>query len=211
MLTLKADDRIIRRLLTDPDSQGLVLLTILLHLHGEEVFGSDTVEQLDPAELWADTHAKTGIWLDEEAENKVNALMVAMLGDDFYVDDITFASVANALFDGDLGDMVNGMFEAPALVEVMWAVTEVELARDEEDGPPVFGPRIRRLIDEVAAKEAMDVGLAEQEVEQEITDMFTRLKLLGVTPAELRILREEHIETMEAMEREMNDTSGIIQ
>jgi len=168
MITLKPTDPIIRHMLADEETQALVLLTILLYLHGPAVFGDENTEAYDPAELWAATYDATGIWLSEEAENKVNAIMMAVTSDDFYVDDITFASIANALYDGDLGDLVNGIFEKPSMVEVLWAASEVELAREEEEGPPIFGPKVRYLIEEIAQEESMPLDDAEAEVEHAI-------------------------------------------
>ncbi len=207
MLSIKPDDKVIRGLLADPDTQALVLLTILLHLHGEGVFGSKDVGQLDPAEMWADTNALTGTWIPETSENKVLALITAVEDDAFYTDEVIFTSVVNALYDGDLGDMINGIFEEPSIVEVMWGVVEVELARDEEEGPPLFGRRVHALIGELMQHEAVDSSMAEDEVTREISDMFSRLQRLGVSPDQLRILKAEYDETVDAVE----DIAGMVE
>jgi len=200
------------QLLDDDGTQALVILTILLRLFGDAVFGSDDTPQLDPAELWADVNEAVGVWMPEENENKTLALITALESDAFYSDPVVFSSVVNALYDGDLGDMINGVFEVPTLTEVMWGVTEVDLARNDDDGPPVFSSRIRALIDEIANVESVDMEEAENAIAEEINDMFSRLKMIGVTDAQLRLLREEHEETTEAMDYgdgEINDADVL--
>jgi hypothetical protein len=197
--------------LGDPDTSAFVLLTIAMWAFGDEVLGDPEtgVEAMDPSELWAGLNEVFGTWVTEEGENKLNALMLAMQGDLFYRDIEVFLSVAQAMFDGDLGDMITSQFEDAAegitSVEIMWAVLEVELARQDEDGPPTFSDGIIDLINRVMRIEQEDHEEDVSVVRNEYYKMLDHLREIGVPVAAIRMLDEEYAETMEIF-----DTPGEI-
>lgn len=193
--------------LGDPDTCAFVLLTIAMWAFGDEVLGDPEtgVEPMDPSELWAGLNETFGTWVTDEGENKLNALMLALQGDLFYRDIEVFSAVSQALFDGDLGDLINGTFDDLSTVEIMWATLEVELAREDEDGPPQFSDAITDMINRLLLMEQEnhdeDVGL----VRAEYYKLLDQLREIGVPGAAIRMLDEEYSETMEIF-----DTPGEI-
>jgi hypothetical protein len=152
---------------------------------------------MDPAELWAGLHEIFDTWITEEGENKLNALLLALQGDIFYRDVEVFHSVAQALLDGDLGDLINGKFDDLSAVEIMWAVLEVELARDDDQGPPEFSYGVTELINRVMLIEPEGHEEDTTFVRQEYFRMLDQLRDIGIPNAALRALDEEYAATMD--------------
>jgi hypothetical protein len=190
-----------RLAISDPDTPGLVLLTIALWAFGSRVFGDpeNNIEQMDPSEMWAEFNELFGTWVTEEGENKLNAMILALESPAFYHDVETFLAVSNALFDGDLGDMVDGVFEEPSVVEMMWATLEVELARNDHDVAPPFSRQVSSLIAKKIREEQEDHSMHEEAVDAAFFDMLTQLRSIGVPMAAIRLLSAEHAEVMEAL------------
>lgn len=186
----------------DPDTPGFVLLTVALWAFKDRVFGDpDTgVEPMDPAEMWAEFNEMFGTWVSEEGENKLNALITALSSPAFYKDKTTFMAVSNALYDGDLGDMVDGVFEEPSLVEMMWATLEVELARDDDDPAPPFSPQVADFLAAKLREEQEDHSIHEAAVNEEFVAMLDLLREIGVPLSALRLLSVEYAEVKEALE-----------
>jgi hypothetical protein len=183
----------------DPDTPAFVLLTIAMWAFGDRVLGdpSEGIEPMDPAELWAGLHEIFDTWITEEGENKLNALLLALQGDIFYRDVEVFHSVAQALLDGDLGDLINGKFDDLSAVEIMWAVLEVELARDDDQGPPEFSYGVTELINRVMLIEPEGHEEDTTFVRQEYFRMLDQLRDIGIPNAALRALDEEYAATMD--------------
>lgn len=188
--------------LGDPDTPGFVLLTIVLWAFKDRVFGDADggVEPMDPAEMWAEINEVFGTWVPEEGENKLNALITALSSPAFYTDVETFMAVSNALFDGDLGDLVDGVFEEPSVVEMMWATLEVELARDDTEENPPFSSRVAEFVTRKLHEEQEDHTLHADAVNEVFTDMLDQLRDLGVPLSALRLLSAEYAEVVEALE-----------
>jgi len=194
MIDVQKQRAAIREQLADDDTPAFVLMTIALSILGDQVFGSEEVEALDPVMIWQGLYEKTGIRISPEQENKLQALMTGMEGSHFYEDTAIFSAVCSALYDGDLGDLINGMFDAPSLLEVMWSILEIELAREEEHGPPEFSPAVTNLITEIAAGDSYDMEAFQTDVESSYVDLITRLKALGVEDSALDLLHAEYAE-----------------
>lgn len=190
-----------RPVLADPDTPGFVLLTIALSTFGARVFGDEDagIEAMDPAEMWAEFNETYGTWVSEEGENKLNALITALSSMDFYKDLTTFMAVSNALYDGDLGDMINGVFEEPSVIEMMWATLEVELARDDNDAAPPLSPQVAEFMAAKMAEEQEDLSAHEEAVNEAFFDMLDTLNEIGVPLSALRLLSEEYAEVKEAV------------
>lgn len=197
--------------LGDPDTPAFVLLTIAMWAFGDQVLGepSEGIEPMDPAELWAGLNEMFDTWVTEEGENKLNALLLALQGDLFYRDVEVFHSVAQALLDGDLGDLINGKFDELSAAEIMWAVLEVELARDDEQGPPEFSYGITELINRIMLIEQEDHEEDTTFVRQEYFRMLDQLRDIGVPNSAIRALDEEYAETMEIFEQPSEITTGV--
>lgn len=151
-------------LIREPGTLGLPLLVICLAAYGEEVFGSDTVEPMDPLDLYERLKDDFRAQLTEEGENRLNALMLAIATDGFYEDPLIFVSVTKALNTGDLGELPDGVMEEVELPEALWAVYEVGLCRDDDIG---LEPRVLAVIEGALAKESREVEEGEEEVSPE--------------------------------------------
>jgi hypothetical protein len=187
--------------LADPDTPGLVLLTIAMWAFGDAVLGDPAggVEPMDVSELWASIDEKFGTWVSEEGENKLNALMLALQGDLFYRDVEVFQAVCVALLNGDLGDLVSGSMEDLTASEIMWAVLEVELAREDEDGPPEFSAGILNYISSVLASEQEDQEENSVEIKITYRAMLDQMRAIGVPTSAIRLWDYEYAETMDFM------------
>jgi hypothetical protein len=188
--------------LGEPDTPALVLLTIAMWAFGDAVLGDPEtgVEPMDPSELWAGLNEIFGTWVSEEGENKLNAMTLALQGDLFYRDVEVFQAVATALFDGDLGDLLTIGFEDLTATEIMWAVLEVELAREDEDGPPEFSSGVMDYIARALALEQEDQEANSVEVKQAYLAMLDQLRDIGVPLSALRLWDEEYAETIEFLD-----------
>lgn len=199
---VKLDDGKVRVALGDPDTTGLVLLTIAMNCFGDEVLGDPEagIEPMDPAEIWAGLNERYGAWVTEEGENKLNALIMALQGDLFYRDVEVFQAVCQALPDGDLGDLLSDVFEDLTAADLMWGILEVELARDDEQGPPDFSDGVAEYITAVLAKEQEHHDEDAASIKEEYHRMLLQLQDIGVPRSALRLLDLEFVETMEVME-----------
>jgi len=150
------DRKAVGDLLEDPDTTATALLVIVLGSYGDAVFGDEEqgIPPMDPLELWQnlkdDYHAQTC----EENENRLNAIMLALSSDAFYDSEEAFTAIASSLEDGDLGDTVTGEMEPLTVPEILWAIYEVELNRDDKQD---FSPAIVALIDQTMTTEAADM------------------------------------------------------
>jgi hypothetical protein len=155
----KFDVREAAALIRDPDTYGLTLMTILLEAYdSEELFNPE----LDSIELYLQLEEDFRAQITEEGENRIQAAMLAMSTDAFYTDPLVTRATAMALYEGDLGDMVNGVLEPVEYPEILWAVYEVGLLRDDEEP---FAPAVQSWIDRLAADTAEDMdGVDGQEV-----------------------------------------------
>jgi hypothetical protein len=144
-------------LIRDPETRALTLMTILLAAYdAEALFDPD----LDSIELYLQMEEDFRAQITEEGENRIQAAMLAMSTDAFYTDPLVTRSVAMALYEGDLGDMVNGVLEPVEYPEILWAVYEVGLLRDDDES---FAPSVQSWIDRLAADTAEDLDGMEGE------------------------------------------------
>ena len=195
---MKLKEGEIRKALGDPDTPGLVLFTIVLNIFGDAVLGDPEkdIDQMDPAEMWADLNARYGTWVTEEGENKLNALITGMMGGGFWREVDVFMAVTTALFDGDLGDMINAGFEELSAAEIMWAILEMELAWDSDEIPE-FSLDVRQYVEQVLALEQEDHDQAASAVEKEFLILMDQMRRLGVPPSMLRVWDEEYAQVAE--------------
>jgi hypothetical protein len=173
---------------------------IIRAAYGDEVYGSleNGIEPADPVELWLRIKEDFSVNVPESNENKVNALMLALSTEAFYDDPLAFISISNALYSGDLGDLVNGALEDLTMSEMLWGIYEVELNRGDSEG---FAIPIDRLIDEIIKNEAEDneeleeaevVPYYEKFVAEMRDDMLVQMRMLGVDEMVIKkILKED--------------------
>jgi hypothetical protein len=198
--TFPFDKRLAADLLADTETTATVLHMIILAAYGDEVYGSLEygIEPADPVELWLRIKEDFSVNVPESNENKVNALMLALSTEAFYDDPLAFISISNALYSGDLGDLVNGALEDLTMPEMLWGIYEVELNRGDSEG---FAIPIDRLIDEIIKNEAEDneeleetevVPYYEKFVAEMRDDMLVQMRMLGVDEMVIKkILKED--------------------
>jgi hypothetical protein len=198
--TFPFDKRLAADLLADTETTATVLHMIILAAYGDEVYGSleQNIEPADPVELWLRIKEDFSVNIPESNENKVNALMLALSTEAFYDDPLAFISISNALYSGDLGDLVNGALEDLTMPEMLWGIYEVELNRGDSEG---FSISIDRLIDEIINNEAEDneeleetevVPYYEKFVAAMRDDMLVQMRMLGVDEMVIKkILKED--------------------
>lgn len=198
--TFPFDKRLAADLLADTETTATVLHMIILAAYGDEVYGSieHGIEQAEPVELWMRIKEDFSVNIPESNENKVNALMLALSTEAFYDDPLAFISICNALYSGDLGDLVDGALEDLTMPEMLWGIYEVELNRGDSEG---FALPIDRLIDEIIKNEAEDneeleqaevVPYYEKFVAEMRDDMLVQMRMLGVDESVIKkILKED--------------------
>jgi len=195
---IKLIEGVITKALGDPDTPGLVLFTIVLHTFGDEVLGDPDqgIEAMDPAVMWAGLHDRYNTWVTEEGENKLNALITGLTDGMFWRDSDVFMSVATALFDGDLGDIIDVGFEELSAAEIMWAILEMELAWDSDDVPE-FSLDVQQYVDKVLSLEQEDHDQNADEIEKAYLIMMEQLRQLGIPASMLRAWDEEYAQIAE--------------
>lgn len=199
--TFPFDKRLAADFLADTETTATVLHMIILAAYGDEVYGSieHGIEQADPVELWLRIKEDFSVNVPESNENKVNALMLALSTDAFYEDPLAFISIGNALYSGDLGDLVDGALEDLTVSEMLWGIYEVELNRGESQG---FSMPIDRLINEIIENEAEDneelkeaevVPYYEKFVAEMRDEMLIQLRTLGVQDNVIKTILKEDL------------------
>lgn len=195
-----ANRKAVGDLLSDPETTATTLLVIALRAYGHELFGDaeQGIPPMDPVELWIRLNEDFNAQVHESCENKLNALMTALSSEGFYDRLEIFIAVCSSLEDGDLGDLVEGQMETLTVPEMLWAIYEVELNRDDQQD---FSPAIVSYMDQVMNEEADDV--AEDDVsamnywEKFLADkreqMFQELRIVGVEESMLRKLRSQDL------------------
>jgi hypothetical protein len=194
----KLDEGKMRVALGDADTSGFVLLTIVLHTFGDDVFGNaeEGIEPMDPAEMWAGLNFRFGTWVTEEGENKLNAIITGLQDGMFWQDLNTFMAVSTALFDGDLGDLINVGFEDLSATEIMWAILEMQLAWDSDETPE-YSRDVQEYVDQVLLQEQEDQTDNATEIEKAYVAMLDQLVDMGIPTSMIRALDEEYAVVME--------------
>ena len=183
-------------LLSDPETTATTLLVIALRAYGEELFGNEEtgIPPMDPVDLWLRLKEDFNAQVHENCENKLNALMTALATDGFYDNLQVFVAVCSALEDGDLGDLVEGQMETLTVPEMLWAIYEVELNRDDQQD---FSPAIVDFMDKIMNSEADEVveddpnpmSYWERFLADKREQMFHELRIVGIEESMIRKLR----------------------
>ena len=198
---VQLDAGAIRKAIGDPDTPGLVLFTIALGAFGPAVMGDDEegVEQMDPAEMWAELNSRYGTWVTEEGENKLNAIITGLADGSFWRDVDVFMAVATALFDGDLGDILDVGFEDLSATEIMWAILEMGLAWDSDEVPE-FSLDVQQYVNSVMSYEQEEQEQNMLEVDQAYMAMLDQMRELGIPGSMIRAWDEEYAQVVAALE-----------
>lgn len=171
-------------LIRDPETLTLPLMTILLSAYGENLFEVDSVE------LYTDIEEDFRASLTLEGENRIQAAILAMTTDLFYTDPLTTRSVSLAFYEGDLGDLVNGVLEEVELPEIIWTAYELGLLREDDEE---FSPPVQAFIDDLVKGVADEMDMETGEVlphyvtvlEVQKRDLREQMGKLGFSDLEL--------------------------
>lgn len=102
-------------------------------------------QALDPALLYAILERDFSVNIPVETENRIRALMHGVESEDFYEDPLVFAAVVDGLNHGDIADVMTGAFSDATAAEMLWAIYEVWVNRDQDDRQP-FAADVREII-----------------------------------------------------------------
>lgn len=171
------DQKGIRELLRDRNTYGTVLHIITYMLFGDELY------ELDSVELYKRISEVIGEFMPEENESKLQAIMTITTTDLFYKKPDVFSVIAQTLINGDPG-ITEAEVDTPSLSEVVWALYEAELNREEFP----LSPSVVVFIDKIAESEGFDYEDTEQDsayymdiVVENVSEMADQLKKAGIT------------------------------
>lgn len=180
-------------LFANPETSATILHAMVLAAYGDEVYGDEDTDAMDPVELWVRVREDFRVTVPEENENRLNAIMLAISTDAFYEDPLAFTSICMALAEGDLGDLVDGAIEELTVPEMLWGIYEVELNRDDQ---PEFARGVLAVIDQTVQEQAEESDVDETDVvpayERFVSDareeMFHDMRRLGIEEQVIRKL-----------------------
>jgi len=134
-------------LLRDESTYGVVLMAILLVEYGYSIFAKDVLE------VYQDVKEDFDAILSEEGENRLNAMLLATTTDGFYTNVDIFDAICTSLYDGDLGDLVDGLMEPTTVPEMLWAYYEVGLIYD---APQLPSPKVIQSTKNILRQDGVD-------------------------------------------------------
>lgn len=166
----------VARLLENPETLATVLHVVALTAYGESIYAAD------PLTIYRQLEEDFGCRLPVEAENRLNAINFALTTDAFYQDPEAFTAIASSLYGGDIGGASEEMFDALTLPELVWALYEVRLNRDEEE---LFSSQVNRLITETLQRETEAGVQVDDFLEEMKVELHTQLAELGLQAEDL--------------------------
>jgi hypothetical protein len=199
-------------LFAEPESSATVLHAILLSTYKDALYGNPETGEppMDPVALWLAVKEDFRTYPHENNENKINALMLGLSTDAFYEDPLAFRGICMSLYDGDLGDMVNGVVEDLTVPELLWGIYEIELNRD--DVRPFMG-NVVHIIDETISLEADErfggeepavVPYFEEIIQVKQEHMFNDMRAVGWPEAVIRRI------AMQELTPRLNDEAEVV-
>ncbi len=188
-----------RAILIDPDSSATALFCLVLRMYQDlyQVNLLEVEEPPEPIEIWEDLEEAYGVKIPLENENRVNALWLGLSGDGFFEEPEIFSAVCEALYDGDIGDPMDGITDELGIEEVLWGVYEISLWRGAVED---FDPRIQRLIASITERDRFEDSEAVV-IQSMVAGLERDLTSLGMEQEELEQFLVNH---------ELGDTSEQI-
>lgn len=172
--------------------------TILAAAYGMELYDPEGPFG-DTLNLWPTIHEDFGVWVHEDNENKINAMLLTMTGEEVFDSAAAFISVCSAFSYGDPGGAVDGFMGDLELPTMLWGIYEISLNRhfSDEDGPvsiDSFSRPVQKLIMDASDDEADEEGVlprgfhGDLYVHEQKQELMKQLLLLGVAPGVLRFV-----------------------
>lgn len=169
-----------QELFIDAHSLATPLIATLLKLYGEEIF------EVDPLEIFSRVHEDFNVWISEEGENRIQAILIALSTDEFYHRPEVFKAVCGSLYSGDINDLISVDFEDLTMTEILWAIFEVQLLRGDRDLETDevididFVPQIHRFMARILNNEAGEHTTYSEDVEDMKRKMIQQLMMVGL-------------------------------
>lgn len=132
----------VHKLLADPETHGLTLLILCLEMYPDYF-------DVDFLEILARLHDDFGTHLSQSGENRLQAITVVMVTDEFENEPGVFDSVCKTLYTGDPDVQYNAWedeTDTMALQELLWGQYEAEVALDRKMD---YSDTVRAYIDVV--------------------------------------------------------------
>lgn len=175
------DPKAAHRLLADDSTFATTALVIAL-----KSFGADALHQ-DILELILDLEEEYKIELSEKVAERLQAIQLATTTDAFYEDVTAFRAITNTLLDGDPGF---DAFDDISILEILWAIYEVELHHEKIDFTTPVANMIRMEIDNdgedmSTLDQAMESPYHQKVVEDLRKDLVVQLQQIGVPPGDV--------------------------
>lgn len=159
-LQLGRDEEKVRKLLADPDTDGIAVYLLALDRLGAEALHGDEAEM---AEAYQDLERMFSVRIPVALENKLQAVVTLVSTDAFFDTPHGLHAIANALTQGDMELGEDFSMERATWEEIQWAAFCASLLRDDNEEADFETPVLREMIR--ALKESGDghdyqVGLA---------------------------------------------------
>ena len=147
------DPKAVFTALQDPETFATTLLAICLIMYGDETFKIE-----DPLVLFKFLEEDFHTELNENCENRLQAILVSLKTDYFWNDLNVFQSVCKTLFSGDPDVYGNMGYDDTTVPEVLWGMYEVALVSDKDIVETVdYAPAIQVFIDMLLKRDVNDV------------------------------------------------------
>lgn len=185
----------LKKALANEDSFATTIRVAVESIYGPDVFGNPAmgVEAADPVLIWRAVYDDLGISMPEQSENRINALITALSYQGFYYDPEAFTAVCNALYSGEIGDVISAGLDELTVPEITWGMYEVDLNRGQ---PGEYSPAVQKVIAETVQDENMEQqeGLVEPFyvdvfMSETIEDLKFQLNSLGLEWQEIDYLK----------------------
>jgi hypothetical protein len=196
MFHVKLDARACGDLLSEPDTKATVLHAIILATYGADVLYGGEGEEDDPVDfglLYADLENDFRCRLPPEVENKIRAIHTAVSTTMFYESLGAFRAITKSLADGDIADLIQGMTVDLTLPEMLWALYEVNLNREEIEEPPLSPAIAKLFVQEIEewGEEVQDENVTAGAViylRNEYDQLLREMGKAGFSPEQLKAL-----------------------
>jgi len=163
------------RALADPETPAVILYSIIVAAYKDELYPDEAGEDgIDPITLWYNLREDFKVDVDITAQNRINAIQIAVETDLFYLELEAFDSIISGIVHGSIDDALDGGYIESGVTEILTAIFEVGLIRGDQR--PEFSDPIKEYIASELVKEVDD-----DDSGQETADAFLTIHRHNVT------------------------------
>ena len=132
------------------DCPAIVLYALVVAAYGDALHYP---EHMDAVALWSHIREDFGVTCSEEAENRINAMRLALETDLFDTDGEAFIAICKGIAHGDVTDAVTAALEDLSVAEIGMAMQEIKLIREDDWH---FSHEVMQVIAEEMKEEAVE-------------------------------------------------------